>query len=215
MSRSFEASGNAAAAAYDALEQQIVTLVLAPGAAVTEAQLSDRTGFGRTPVREAVQRLSWQGLMEIRPRAGIVIAPLNAGDWLKITEVRRGIEPVLARSAALLSTRENSLPLRDAAVAMASAAAANDNVAFLQAGKLFDRAMAAIADNPFAVRAAGPLQTQSRRFWFRYRRVTGLAEIAGHHVAIIDAVIDGDAGRSQEETLRLIALLEIYARSVI
>ena len=58
----------------------IVTLELAPGAIVTEGALTS-VGMGRTPVREAMQRLAWEGLMEIRPRSGIAIAALTPRDW--------------------------------------------------------------------------------------------------------------------------------------
>ena len=87
------------ARASGALERDIVTLELAPGSVTTEGYLIDRLGFGRTPLREAIQLLAWEGLLEIRPRAGLAIAPLNAGDWLKVLDARTGIEIVLARVA--------------------------------------------------------------------------------------------------------------------
>jgi DNA-binding GntR family transcriptional regulator len=204
----------AAANAYDSLQRLIVMLDLTPGKLVTEADLMEKSGFGRTPVREAVQRLALQGLMEIRPRAGIMVAPLHPGDWLKVTQVRRGVEPILARSAARFSTHENSLPLRDAAIRMEKAIETDDIVSFLDADSLFDKALSAMAENAFAVRAAQSLQIHGRRFWFRYRRVTDQTEIAGHHVAVIDAIIDGDPEKAEEEALRMMALLEVYARSV-
>ncbi len=49
--------------AYLALEHRIVTLALKPGALVTEKQLIELAGHGRTPVREAIQKLAWQGLI--------------------------------------------------------------------------------------------------------------------------------------------------------
>ena len=96
----------AAREAYRALERMIVTLELAPGSVATEGALIERLGLGRTPVREAIQRLAWEGLLEVRPRAGIAIAPLHAGDWLRVLDARRGVEVVLARSAARFVTRE-------------------------------------------------------------------------------------------------------------
>src|SRR5690554_240179 len=93
-----------AAKAYRILERMIVTLELAPGSVVTEGALIARLGLGRTPVREATQRLAWEGLMEVRPRAGLAIAPLNPGDWLRVIEARAGVEAVLARSAACHAT---------------------------------------------------------------------------------------------------------------
>ncbi len=65
---------------------------------------------------------------------------------------------------------------------MQKAVIAGDVVAFLEADKALDEAIAAAADNPFAARLAAPLQTHSRRFWFRYQADTGLAEAAERHV---------------------------------
>ena len=57
---------------------------------------------------------------------------------------------------------------------MQKAVIAGDVVAFLEADKALDEAMALAADNPFAAGVAAPLQTHSRRFWFRYKADTGL-----------------------------------------
>ena len=56
--------------AYAELEEMIVTLKLAPGAAVSEAELSSHLGIGRTPIREALQRLARERLVVILPRRG-------------------------------------------------------------------------------------------------------------------------------------------------
>jgi DNA-binding GntR family transcriptional regulator len=75
--------------AYLALERLIVTLRLAPGSLVTEKQLIALAGFGRTPVREAIQKLEWQGLMEVRPRAGLQITALNPDHPAMVLQARR------------------------------------------------------------------------------------------------------------------------------
>ena len=112
----------AAARAYRVLEHMIVTLELAPSSFVTEGALIEKLDLGRTPVREAIQRLAWEGLLDVRPRAGIAIAPLHPGDWLRVLDARRGVEVVLARSAARFVTREAADLFHDAALAMQKAA---------------------------------------------------------------------------------------------
>ncbi len=69
-----ESSESLTERAYRELEEQIVTLRLAPGAVVTEASLALRLGIGRTPIREALQRLARERLVVILPRRGVVIA---------------------------------------------------------------------------------------------------------------------------------------------
>src|SRR5690606_33130966 len=118
----------------------------------TEGALITRLGLGRTPVREAIQRLAWEGLVEVRPRAGLAIAPLHPGDWVRVIEARRGIEIVLARRAARFVPRQAEATFHAAALAMQKAVLTSDPVAFLDADKTMDEALAEAADNPFASR---------------------------------------------------------------
>lgn len=207
-SDAMESPGEAAASrAYRALERMIVTLELPPSSTTTEGALIERLGLGRTPVREAIQRLAWEGLIEVRPRAGLAIAPLRAGDWLLVVDARRGVEVVLARSAARHMTAEDAGRLNAAAHAMNRAVIAGNVIAFLEADKRLDEIMANAADNVFAARVAAPLQTHSRRFWYRYQSDSGLAQSAEHHVALIKAILNGDERQAGREAERLMGML--------
>ena len=203
----------AATRAYHALERMIVTLDLLPGSVVTEGALIDRLGLGRTPVREAIQRLAWEGLIEIRPRAGLAIAPLHPGDWVRVIDARRSLELLLARSAARFVTRNAADRFHASALAMRQAVMAADVLAFLQADKALDEALAFAADNPFAARVAAPLQSHSRRFWYRYNAETGLAESAEQHVALIRSILEGDEEGAAAEADRLMILLRAHAEA--
>lgn len=191
----------------------IVTLELAPGSVATEGALIERLGLGRTPVREAIQRLAWESLIEIRPRAGLAIAPLHPGDWVRVIDARRGVEVVLARSAARFVTREAADRFHDAALAMQKSVMESDVLAFLAADKALDEALAFAADNQFAARLAAPLQTHSRRFWFRYQRDTGLAASAEHHVALISAILERDEEGAAAGAKRLMSMLRGHAEA--
>src|ERR1700709_2708046 len=90
--------------AYDLLEEMIVTLVLPPGATLTESMLIEQTGLGRTPMREALQRLSDVGLIDIIPRQGTRVTDINVADQLLLLEVRRELERLIATSAAARRT---------------------------------------------------------------------------------------------------------------
>nr|WP_295464505.1 GntR family transcriptional regulator [Mesorhizobium sp.] len=197
--------------AYRMLERMIVTLELAPASVTTEGALIERIGLGRTPVREAIQRLAWEGLLEVRARAGLAVAPLHASDWVKVIDARRGVEAVLARAAARHATRETAQRFHDAALSMRKAVISGNVFAFLQADKALDEAMAEASDNPFAALVAAPLQTHSRRFWYRYQADSGLAAAADRHMALIKAVLDGDGDAAAAESDRLMALLRAHA----
>lgn len=205
------ASASLAEQAYLLLEQQIVTLDLAPGMRITEAALIARTGMGRTPLREAVQRLAWEGLLTVRPRSGLEIAPLVDGDWLKIIEARRGVEAVMARGAAKAVSQPMAGDMAAVAQAMGEAMEAGDTRAFLSADKAFDTVLARAAGNPYAARLAAPLQTHSRRYWFANAGSDSLAEAAEHHVDLIDAILSGDGELAAAEATRLMALLQAMA----
>lgn len=197
--------------AYRLLEGQIVRLELAPGSALTEATLIDRCGLGRTPVREAVQRLAWEGLLEVRPRAGITVAPLHPGDWVRVLDARRGVELLLARSAARHRTDSQAQRFHEAAVEMQGAVLAGSAETFLDADKTLDDLLAAAADNHYAARLAAPLQAHSRRFWYRFRSDSALPESAVAHVGLIQGIIERDGDRAENEAARLMDLLRTNA----
>lgn len=203
-----ESSEPAALKAYRALERMIVTLELPPSSVATEGALIERLGLGRTPVREAIQRLAWEGLLEVRPRSGIAIAPLKATDWPLVIAARRGVEIVLARSAARHATAETAAQLHEAALAMNRAVIAGNVIAFLETDKLLDEIMAEAAENAFASRVAAPLQTHSRRFWYRYQSESGLTQSAEHHVALIRAILERDEDQAAETAERLMNMLQ-------
>jgi DNA-binding GntR family transcriptional regulator len=190
--------------AYLMLERDIVTLRLAPGQMLTEAQLIDRIGLGRTPVREAVQRLAWEGLMDIRPRAGVAIAALDPSDFAKVLDARRGIEQVLAKSAARYASSADDEAFAFVGSQMREAEATNDIDLFLDADKAFDTVLSAAAANPYAARLAAPLQTHSRRFWFRLKRPVSLKLAVERHLALIEAIMARDEAGAERAATALI-----------
>ena len=63
--------------AYVELKQRIVSLALAPGSTIREADLQSQLGLGRTPMRDALQRLAHEGFVRIYPRRAIVVPKLG------------------------------------------------------------------------------------------------------------------------------------------
>jgi DNA-binding GntR family transcriptional regulator len=86
--------------AYRAIEEQIVTLRLKPGDILSEQMLSAACAIGRTPIREALQRLAREGLVTILPRKGILVSDINPRHQLLLLEVRRELERLLCRAGA-------------------------------------------------------------------------------------------------------------------
>ena len=74
-----------------------------------------------------------------------------------------------------------------------------------------DEALALASENPFAARFAAPLQTHSRRFWFRLQRPGSLEQSAGAHTALIKAIIAREPDKAADEATRLIGYLRTMA----
>lgn len=190
--------------AYLLLESLIVTLKLKPGALVTEKQLIELTGCGRTPVREAIQRLEWQGLIIVRPRAGLQIAALNPEHYGMILETRRQLEPLAARMVAARMTASMRKALIGCAKAMTECSLTGDTEKFLAADKTFDQILEENCPNPFIIQALAPLQTHSRRFWYFGASAAGLAKSVNLHVDVIRAMLQQDPDQAAKSMLVLL-----------
>src|SRR3954466_14959420 len=109
--------------AYRELEEMIVTLQLLPGTVLSEQALSVRLKIGRTPIREALQRLARDGLVLIMPRRGIMVSEINLRLQLRLLEVRRELERLMAKLAAERATLDERREFAELAEAMIAAAA--------------------------------------------------------------------------------------------
>ena len=90
--------------AYEQIRHRIVTLVLAPGVVLDEAQLQEELSLGRTPIREALKRLELERLVSIIPRRGIFVTPINLTDLQRLYEVRLSLECLATELAAQRGT---------------------------------------------------------------------------------------------------------------
>ncbi|HEY9223485.1 MAG TPA: GntR family transcriptional regulator, partial [Variovorax sp.] len=94
----------AADLAYDAIETLIATLQLEPGSPVVEAEIAERTGLGRTPVREALLRMTSLGLIDQQPRRGLLVSSIDLADHLDVIQTRRVLETLIASCSARRAT---------------------------------------------------------------------------------------------------------------
>src|SRR5215475_11546767 len=114
--------------AYRLIEEQIVTLRLRPGNVLSEQMLSATYKIGRTPIREALQRLAREGLITILPRKGILVSDINPRSQLLVLEVRRELERLLSRAGSERATAEQRRDMLDIARGMDQAATTNDDI---------------------------------------------------------------------------------------
>ena len=193
--------------AYLALEYLIVTLALKPGALVTEKQLIDMAGHGRTPVREAIQKLAWQGLILVKPRVGLQVAEIGQQDHANVMQVRRELEPIAASLVAEHATDEQRARLADCARTMGECAVTSDLPGFFAADKAFDEILEEACPNGFITAALGPVQTHSRRLWYSTASPERMDRAISLHVAVIRAIHQGRPGEARTAMAALIDYL--------
>lgn len=100
--------------AYDALREEIVLGRLQPGDSVSEADRAAALGISRTPVREAIQRLAAEGLVETFPKRGTLVARLSPRDVRESFELREAVEGMCAKLAAERRSDGDLADLRNA-----------------------------------------------------------------------------------------------------
>jgi DNA-binding GntR family transcriptional regulator len=202
--------------AYRILEEDLVTLRIPPGAVVSEAILSRRLGVGRTPVREALQRLAREWLVVIMPRRGIVVAEIDPVRQLRLLEARREIERFLARSAARRATQVQRVRFREIAAGMDEAALRADDIAFMRLDREFNLLVLNSAGNEFAASAMSLMNGLSRRFWYvHYKQGADLPLCARLHATIAHAVADADQEAAARGSDALVDYIQAFARATI
>jgi DNA-binding GntR family transcriptional regulator len=183
--------------AYTAMRDRIVTLSLPPGAALREDELMRTLGLGRTPLREAVKRLALEGLVEVRPRSGTYVTPVEATDIVHIAEVRAELE---AQAARLAAKRMNDA-LRATALALDAELQAIEGTTGIDAYMRLDERVHHFvweaAGNPFLLDALERLWALSLRIWHLVlERVAALPAAVHEQRALLDALVAGDARRA-------------------
>lgn len=191
--------------AYRLIEDAIVRLELEPGSRITEQDLASRIGLGRTPVREAVQRLVSDGLLVVFPRKGMAVAAINPLEVLLALEVRAALERLVATAAARRASPVQRERLQRLARGLVASAAAGDALHYMQFDKALDTTLGTASANPYAVRALGPLQSMARRAWYYFRRAQDLEAAAARHAAVIEAIGAGDPSAAAEASDVLMA----------
>lgn len=92
---------------YATLKHRVLTCKMLPGQRIVEKDICAEMGISRTPLREALNRLALEGLVELRPYRGYVIAPLTVEGFRELCELRRILEPEAAALSARRATPED------------------------------------------------------------------------------------------------------------
>lgn len=194
----------------------IVTLELAPGAVLSEQALSLKLGIGRTPIREALQRLAREGLVLVFPRKAIIVTETDPRKQLLVLEVRRELERLLARASAERASHAEREQFQAIALGMETASRHRDDIAFMRLDRELNALLANASHNEYAARAIRLLNGHSRRFWYlHYRQAADLPKIARLHADEARAIARGDAQRASEASDKLIDYVESFTRATV
>lgn len=178
--------------AYDAIEQLITSDQLTPATLVSEASLMDATGLGRTPVREALQRLARDRMVRIHPSRGVLVSEITVESQLRLLEIRRSLEVLAIELACDRVTGAECAAMAQLRDSLASSDFSLSSYA--ETIKETHQLITKAAHNEFLSDAISPLQVLSRRFWLLNLRdeQAEIAKASGLHREILTAIIDGD-----------------------
>lgn len=205
----------AADVAYDAIEALLSTLQIQPGSQVVEAELAERTGLGRTPVREALMRMVSIGLIVQQPRRGLLVSAIDLADHLDVIQTRRVLERLVAACSARRATALQREQIVQCAQAMVEAADRGDLTDYMRADHALDLVNHQASHNDSAVQAVVPLIVQCRRFWYAYQHEGEIVEGAHAHLELAQGIATGDEAAAVAGAERLMDYLEVFARKII
>jgi DNA-binding GntR family transcriptional regulator len=201
--------------AYHLIKEKIVTLELEPLAVIDEKTLGEELDLGRTPIREALQRLEVEGLIFAAPRRGKFVADISITDLQKIFEMRMILEGFCARLAAHRATEEQ-LGRMEAVTENVSQVPEGDREKLMEIDERFHELLYEAAGNEFLAETLQRLHALSFRLWYlsldRLGSVKGAME---QHVEITRALKERDADRAEALLLQHIAEFQQKIKAVL
>ena len=201
--------------AYLLIRDQIVTLGLAPGSVIEETRLRQELGLGRTPIREALQRLAHENLVTFVPHRGTFVSDINLTDLHRLTEVRTEMEGYAARLAAERATARDRVQM-DALIAELSTIDESDLHNLMRLDQRIHRLVYQATRNAFLQAMLEESFNLSLRIWFlALDRGVRLKEAVEEHRQLLDAIVSRDAPRAESVMRQHVAGFEHAIRKVL
>jgi DNA-binding GntR family transcriptional regulator len=202
--------------AYYRIRELIVTLELAPGSPVSERELMERLGLGRTPIREALQALARERLVEVYPRRGMFVSRVDVRDLAGLSEVRLTLEPRAARLAAERATDADRARLTVLLKELEHVRDKPDERALIDLDQRIHRHIYDCTHNPFLAATLNEYYVLTLRIWFlALDRVTRLEDAVREHRELLRAIRAGNAERAEEAMRRHVNGFENAIRRVL
>jgi DNA-binding GntR family transcriptional regulator len=183
--------------AYIAIRSAIVRLELPPAGLIDEGVLCAQLGLGRTPIREALQRLMHDGLVAVFPRRGMMVAPISLMELQQLAQARMVWEPNIARLAALngsVETWDSLEALLAATPEMFTTVEETERGADVD--RCFHTGIAEATGNPFLIELVERYQHRNARLAFLFYRHGVFDPVTEQHYRILEALRRGDGERA-------------------
>jgi DNA-binding GntR family transcriptional regulator len=189
--------------AYRMLRDAIVNGELSPGAVIRDAELAERVGLSRTPVREALARLADEGLVETKPHAWTRVAPLSLREVRDALVVVRAMHELAVRLAVPVMTDKHHEVMRAANHRFAAAVEAGDVEGAVDADDvLHDVPVAVVGNRALAATIERQLPLIRRLERLRFGSLLGRSSVARHD-QLIEACEDRDVDTAVAITTRI------------
>lgn len=192
--------------AYEKIKRMIMTCELVPGEVIVESTLQDRLEMGRTPIREALNRLSWEHQVRIVPRQCIMVSDLHMGSFRSIFEFRYALSSLEGKLAAQRRSGSDIEKLHVLEETIGKTSDAEERV-FLD--RDFHRAISAMTRNEYLENEMNMLLDLSVRLLFLNReQLDGSIDSSAtlEYEAMIDALTRKDGEKlSQLEQAHVVA----------
>lgn len=186
---------------YLELKHKILTGEIVSQTRLMEIDLSEKMNVSRTPIREAIKRLSDDGLVKVEPRRGAYVANISIKDMLDVFEVREDLEGFVAKLAAQRITEDEKAELTAIAEEYEKAIEkADDKENIIELDEKFHNFIVKCSGNETLSELVKYVQELSLRFRYLYYNDTSLYEsTAEQHKRIMSAINAGRADEARNE----------------
>ena len=187
----------------DALRASVIAGEMTVGTVYSVPALSEKFGVSITPVREAMLDLAKEGLVEPVRNKGFRVRELSAAELDEITEVRLMLEPAAVAGLTGKLSSETIAELSKLAGNIVTTAAAGDVVSYVDADRIFHRALIELTNNHTLTDIVMSLRAQSRLLGLQSLAQSGtLQESAHEHQELIDALQGSDSERVKDIVIK-------------
>jgi DNA-binding GntR family transcriptional regulator len=183
--------------AYFRIRELIVSLELAPGSPISERELMERLGLGRTPVREGLRALARERLVDVYPRRGMFVSSVDVGDLAVLSEVRAALESDAARLAAARASESDRAVIAKLLAELEDVDGKLDERRLIDLDQRIHRHIYRCAHNRFLEATLEAYYMLTLRIWLlALDRVARLEDAVGEHRELLEAIRDGDPERA-------------------